>query len=260
MERTRKLADTAMFAGELMLRAGADIYRVEDTMSRILDRETTWSHEVVALPTAIYLTLVTENEKGKEKDALSLVKRIDSTSINLNTIYAVNHISRKLCLGQIDVDEAYERMVKLTKKPLYPEYFEYICYVFVSTGFLIMFDGNINEFILTAIAGTVLSLVKYTTKKWGFNDICINAATSFMIVVTALLGAKYLFKNVSVDLVIISPLMCLVPGVKCTTAIKDTLNGDYNSGGTRMLEAIIISLAVATGTGAAMALMGGILR
>ena len=53
MERTRKLADTAMFAGELMLRAGADIYRVEDTMSRILDRETTWSHEVVALPTAI---------------------------------------------------------------------------------------------------------------------------------------------------------------------------------------------------------------
>ena len=92
MERTRKLADTAMFAGELMLRAGADIYRVEDTMIRILDRETTWSHEVVALPTAIYLTVVVENEKGKEKDALSLVKRIDSTTINLNTIYAVNHI------------------------------------------------------------------------------------------------------------------------------------------------------------------------
>ena len=151
-------------------------------------------------------------------------------------------------------------MVKLTKKPLYPEYLEYICYIFVSTGFLIMFDGNINELILTAIAATVLSLVKYTTKKWGFNDICINAATSFMIVVTAVLGAKYLFKNVSVDLVIISPIMCLVPGVKCTTAIKDTLNGDYNSGGTRMLEAIIISLAVATGTGVAMALMGGILR
>ena len=55
-------------------------------------------------------------------------------------------------------------------------------------------------------------------------------------------------------------MMCLVPGVKCTTAIKDTLNGDYSSGGSRMLEAIIISLAVSTGTGAAMLLFGGILR
>ena len=77
MERTRKLADTAMLAGELMLKSGADIYRVEDTMSRILDRATTWSHEVVALPTAIYLTVVTENEKGRDKDALSVVKRVD---------------------------------------------------------------------------------------------------------------------------------------------------------------------------------------
>lgn len=260
MERTRKLADTAMLAGELMLKAGADIYRVEDTMSRILDRETTWSHEVVALPTAIYLTVVTENEKGKDKDALSVVKRVDSTSINLNTIYEVNHISRKLCMDKISVDEAYERMVKLTKKPVYPEYVEYICYVFVATGFLIMFDGNLNEFLLTAIASTVLSLVNYTTKKIGFNDMCVYAATSFVMVVTALFGAKYLFNNVSVDLVIISALMCLVPGVKCTTAIKDTLNGDYSSGGSRMLEAIIISLAVSTGTGAAMLLFGGILR
>ncbi len=53
----------------------------------------------------------------------------------------------------------------------------------------------------------------------------------------------------------------MVPGVVFTTAIRDTLNGDYSAGVARMLEAVVTALAVAAGVGASMGLfrflMGG---
>ena len=49
---------------------------------------------------------------------------------------------------------------------------------------------------------------------------------------------------------IVSAVMPLVPGVTFTTAIRDTLNGDYAAGSARILEAIVVGLAVAFGVGA----------
>ncbi len=51
--------------------------------------------------------------------------------------------------------------------------------------------------------------------------------------------------------------MPLVPGVIFTTAIRDTLNGDYASGTARIMEAVVIALAVAAGVGAGMAYFSG---
>ena len=65
---------------------------------------------------------------------------------------------------------------------------------------------------------------------------------------------KNFIKDINFDIMIIGAIMPMVPGVTFTTAIRDTLNGDYTAGMARMLEAIVIALAVATGTGSAIAL------
>ena len=59
----------------------------------------------------------------------------------------------------------------------------------------------------------------------------------------------------NMDTVIISCIMPLVPGVAITNAIRDTLRGDYISGGARALEAFVTAAAVAIGAGAGMASM-----
>ncbi|HAM63404.1 MAG TPA: hypothetical protein DCP62_07115 [Erysipelotrichaceae bacterium] len=45
-------------------------------------------------------------------------------------------------------------------------------------------------------------------------------------------------------------MMPLVPGTAITTAIRDTLNGDYMSGGSRALESVVIAVSIALGVGA----------
>ena len=61
---TQLLLKTAMLAGEMMLRSGAETYRVEDTMHHILK---TADHiemaEVLVIMTGISATIKLENER-----------------------------------------------------------------------------------------------------------------------------------------------------------------------------------------------------
>lgn len=61
---------------------------------------------------------------------------------------------------------------------------------------------------------------------------------------------------VDMDIVIISSIMPLVPGVAITHAIRDTLQGDYLSGAARILEAFMTATAIALGVGTGFALTG----
>ena len=58
------------------------------------------------------------------------------------------------------------------------------------------------------------------------------------------------------DTIIISAIMPLVPGVAITNAVRDTLQGDYITGSSRMLEAFIKAASIALGVGIGMMLFG----
>ena len=61
------------------------------------------------------------------------------------------------------------------------------------------------------------------------------------------------------NIVNISVIMLLVPGLAITNAIRDTVNGDLISGLTRTTEAIFVAIALALGSGLAFIIMGGVL-
>jgi uncharacterized membrane protein YjjB (DUF3815 family) len=85
--------------------------------------------------------------------------------------------------------------------------------------------------------------------KVKLNDFFVNAFCSFVIAISATIVRKFLLPAASADVMIISSIMSLVPGVAFTTSIRDILNGDYASGSARMLEAIVVALAIAAGVG-----------
>ncbi len=99
--------------------------------------------------------------------------------------------------------------------------------------------------------GVVLAFVLRAASNLMLNDFCQNALGSFALAVAAYLLRRGAFLGMSLDVVIISAIMPLVPGVTFTAAIRDTLNGDYSSGVARMAEAVVVALAVASGVGLA---------
>ena len=51
--------------------------------------------------------------------------------------------------------------------------------------------------------------------------------------------------------------MTLVPGVAITNSMRDVIAGDLMAGMVRGLEALLVALALALGTGVALVVMGG---
>lgn len=253
MSYEKKVVETAMLAGELMLVSGAEIYRVEDTMSHILDIAKPATHTVFALSTGINLTLLGDEE------VITMTKRVNDRSTNLNKIYLVNNISRELTSGKLDINKAYSMLKNIENERLYTTYLRFMAFVLVAAFFTMLLGGNIIDCIAAGIVGIVLGSVNILSGKIGFNGFLINFLSSFSLVISSVILKEYFIDAMGLEIVIIGAIMPLVPGVIFTTAMRDTLNGDYASGMGRILEAIVIAMAVASGAGAAMALMGGVL-
>ena len=80
----------AMRAGNIMMKSGAEIYRVEDTIERICKSCGIEDVNVFATPTGIFVS--TDNEEST--NTVTYIKRIRSSETDLTRISRVNQFSR----------------------------------------------------------------------------------------------------------------------------------------------------------------------
>ena len=92
------LLDTAVMAGELMLANGAETYRVEDTMQRMLELSGLKTAEAFVMVTGFLVTL-----DDPSIQSMTVTRRIQSRGTNLSIIDEINSISRGLCGGELGV-------------------------------------------------------------------------------------------------------------------------------------------------------------
>jgi uncharacterized membrane protein YjjP (DUF1212 family) len=251
------LVDTAMLAGEIMLLGGAETYRVEDTMSRILKTSGLEKTETFVTPTGIFLTL-----GDSSIDAISLIKRVDNRVTNIGHIYETNNISRKYCNGEILLEEAYEELknVKITKQ--YSSIAYNICTIIASLSFTILLGGDFLNSLIAGLNGSFIVITNIVTRKIKVNTFIKNLMASILIAFNSMFFLHMLGEAIEMDTLIGGSVMPLLPGVAVTNAIRDTLQGDYMSGGARVIEAFVSATSTAAGIGIGIAiysiLVGGV--
>ena len=245
----KSIANMAVLAGEIMLRSGAETYRVEDTIKHILDTAGTAETESLVMLTGIIVTI---DRPGEE--AVTVMRRVHDRGTNMHRIVEVNEISRKYCAGELSAEETWEKL-KSIKGRQYTVWMYNLATVLVPAGFAPLFGGGIRETAAAAAVGIVLAILMTISKRVRTGAFILNMICSAGIAVAAVL-LKLVDPHINMDTVIISGIMPLVPGVAITNAIRDTLRGDYISGGARALEAFVTAAAVAIGAGAGIALTG----
>ena len=148
---TQLLLKTAMLAGEIMLRSGAETYRVEDTMHHILK---TADHiemaEVLVIMTGISATIKLENEK-----AVTVTKRVEERDTNLKLVVDVNEISRQYCGDDLTLEQAYEKLSML-KQFEFSRKTTNLAMMGVGVGFTIFFGGSIADTGAAIVVGLFL--------------------------------------------------------------------------------------------------------
>lgn len=246
--RYRLLMDTALLAGKIMLQSGAETYRVEDTICRILHTSGLETAETFATVTGLFVTLA-----DPSIDAITKITRVSEKQSNLSQVYEVNGVSRRLCCGAISVEEAYQELLRIKDKKEYPNSMVYVGIIMTSSFFTLLLGGGILASALAAINGLWIVACRHIAGRVKLNNFITDMLSSFIIAVATMLYAHVLDNSVIVEIIIVGSIMPLVPGVAITNAIRDTLQGDYLSGGSRAIEAFVIAACVAVGIGIGLA-------
>lgn len=234
-----QLLDCALEIGEQMLRSGAEVWRVEDSIERI---GMAYGAQRVSVFTITSSIVVSMRKNGR---TLTQTRRIRSLGCDLPHLSRLNALSRRMCAEKPD-EPAVRAAIAEAQRPPLPLWQQYAAYALVAGAFCVFFGGGAGDAVVSALIGALLKWLTGVSERLRMNGIVSSALFSFlgglgaMLAVRAGLGADY-------SRIVIGDIMLLIPGVVLTTALRDMFSGDWFSGMQRMCQALLSSAAIATG-------------
>lgn len=235
------LLDTCLLAGKIMMESNAEMYRVEDTMSRIALAY--GSYRLVSYVTQTGLFI------GFDRTSTIRMEQITNRSINLEKVVKVNNLSRKYVAGQLTLDELYQELQEIDKdRSFFPVWLQIVSAAIISGTIMVLFGGEMRDLPITVIIGGIGYAIYLYSLKFFRIKFLSEFLSSLLIGVAAILSTR-IGLGINQDLIIIGCVMPLVPGVQITNAIRDLLAGHYISGVSRgteaMMTATMIGFAIA---------------
>ena len=251
MERSQDVLEVATLAGELLLKNGAEISRIEGTMGHILEAYGVKDYHVYALSNGIFATV---NETGP--DHCSALRNVSQEEVNLQRIEAVNHISREISRGGVATWQA--RRMLLDCQRLGTGWPLLVAATGVGAGaFCYLAGGSLIDGVLAVPIGILLRLFLIFVGRYHLPKLVTVVLAS---AIATCLGASIvcLVAGTSFDNMVIGSIVPLVPGVAFTTGIRDLFNSHYLSGCIHLLDALLTGVCIALGVGVSVFLFVGV--
>ena len=240
-----KLLDLASDLGYELAMSGAETFRVEESITRILaayDIEA----EVFAIPNCMHISI--EPVIGRPQTRM---RRIGAHGNDLDAVERYSNLSRKICQERPAPEIAAQWLSEAKaqgRKYSLPIYL--LGNALGAAGFAIVFGASFTDALLSGMCGILVGLVLKWMDRLGANEFFRTIAAAFpMALVGYTLNA--FIPSVRSDCVIIGALMILVPGLLFTNAMRDIIYGDTNSGINRIVQVLLIAVAIALGAAAA---------
>lgn len=240
-EEAEKYLHCAMVIGELLLKSGAEVGRVEDTIYRICKAYGAERIDVFSITSSIVTTI-----QGKEFGICTQTCRVSGRSNDLDRLDQLNQLSRNICENKMDYTEIQKELEIIQSRMQYPFIFQLLFYALISGAFSVFFGGDWKDMAASAIIGAVLKTLELLVKQISVNSL-----------ITALIcsGVGGFLSNLAVwsgigshaDLISIGNIMLLIPGIALTNSIRDMFCGDTITGLIRFMESVLLALVIALG-------------
>lgn len=239
------LADFAAQIGYRLAMAGAETFRVEDTIRRLLQTYGL-ECEVFAIPNS--LTVSFEAANGKP---LTILKRIGYHGNDLEALEQLNALSRRICLEKPDVETAVLWLKETVARcRVYRLSVSLLGSFLGGAGFCLVFGGTLRDCLWAGTMGLIIGCVNRFMARLEANPFFSTIIASFLMALPAYLAAGFGWLD-NPDAAIIGALMILVPGLLITNSMRDIIYGDTNSGVMRIVQVFLSAFAIALGTAAA---------
>ena len=238
MADTKEILTLAVEIGDMMLRNGAEIYRVEDVVLRILESYQIEEYDVYVISNGIFASANEDRE-----DACSMIRHVPLGSGKIATL---NQLARDFCEHQCSVSEAWERLKNCKTQKIYSNPVMILACGLGCGCFCYMFGGRPLDAVFAFLIGSLEEVLLMQFAKHKLSRVLSNVFASIFVTILSIL---ILLTGLPLmqDKIVIGAIMPLVPGIAFTTSIRDFYNGDYLAGTIHLIDALLTALCIAVG-------------
>ncbi len=238
---------------EAMMGAGAEVNRVEDTLTRMGKAYGAKEMNVLVITTSVVITMLFAD--GRE---LTQTRRIlGAGSTNFVRLEQLNALSRECCAAPLPLAELQRRMDGILQHRT-PVLWQYLGSILAAGGFAVFFGGTGWDGLIAALFGVLICLLQQK-----FAPICQSKMVFNLLTATlsgiGIAAVVALFPALHADKIIIGDIMLLIPGLATTNSVRDIMVGDTISGIMRLIECLLWAAALAFGFMIAIRLTGGVI-
>lgn len=231
----------AMDIAEEMLRVGAEVNRVEDTLSRICRAYGSEDVEVFSITSLIIASLRTV-----DGEVLTQTRRAKTRSTDLTRLENYNALSRYICASRPSAEEIREHIAVIRTGTPRRLIRDIAGYALAAGGFALFFGGNAFDGISAALIGLFIFLMEKRARPTSANMLIYTLLCSAVSGTAAALLCR-IGLPINPDKVMIGDIMVLIPGMAITNSIRDLFCGDTMTGLLRLAESVVTSAAIAVG-------------
>ena len=271
MEQSRRALELVTRIGEVLLKNGGEIFRVQQTMQLVAKAYGIPGFQVYVLANGLFVSMQEEGRTitrpvesgdaagqeqlfGQEHLAsrahlASQVRYVPLSSVHLGRVAAVNNLSREIVAQKYTVEEASQKIEQIDKLPFTSNAVQTLMSGLGAGAFCILFGGSLLDSAAAFLSGLVLWIFVLFLTARGANKIMVNILASALVTAMGVLFFHLFSFGDSMDMIVIGSIVPLLPGVPLTNSIRDYLNGDYLSGTIRMIDAVLVACCIALGVG-----------
>ena len=249
-QRVKELFATILDLGAILLKSGAEVYRVEDTIKRLIIAYGGTDEQVFAIPTHIVASACFGAEE------ITSSRRVRRPGMSLEIVDRVNALARFACDERPEPAQLKRKLNEAAAFEPYTPTQQFLIYALVAFSFTLFFGGCLVDSLISAvIAGMLFFNVRFfkrITQNALFGNILSAAFMAILAVLSVRIGA-----GTDADKIIIGNVMLLIPGLEFVNGMRDFIVSDIQAGIMHITEALFLAAGTALGAAAVLTVFGG---
>ncbi|MDO5381455.1 MAG: threonine/serine exporter family protein [Eubacteriales bacterium] len=240
MDNNERMLGLLLDIGEVMIKNGSEVKRVEETITLMGRAYGADKMDVFVITSSIVVTMNFHNDKS-----VSRTRRILQSPItDFKKLENINDLSRRYCCDAFSLDELEKELKKINNAEI-RLHRRCIGGMLLTGTLTIFYGGNIKDGIIAMLVALIICILQKYFAPLCTNTVFFNFLCSFVAGVLICVISRVI--SVNIDKIMIGDIMLLIPGIALTNSVKDVFVGDTISGIMRLAESFMWAGALACG-------------
>lgn len=228
--------------GGTLLSYGCSTHRLEQLL-RVVARLEGYDAHVFAVPTGLFLTL----SGGELQSPLFRMIRVEEWSVDLERLANVDRIVNEVAAHELSIVDARLRLHELDRRPRpYPKALVAAATAGAAGAAAVFFRGGPWEALLGAAGGAAIGALGGALGRSRSARYLSDFAGAVLAALIAGVATR-IWPELSREVIVLSGVILLVPGMALTTGLSELSRKNLVSGAARLMEALITFLSIVFG-------------